>query len=77
MCWDLNPQPVAYEARTPPQDHLGKWERRVLKFVLNKACPVFYNLAVGSEFGQFGKMLLGAGHFLVKPLGFVNSQRVT
>ena len=22
-CWDLNPQSLAYEARTIPQDHLG------------------------------------------------------
>ena len=25
-------------------------------FVLNKAFPIICNLAVGSEFGQFGKM---------------------
>ena len=23
LCWDLNPQPLAYEARTIPQDHQG------------------------------------------------------
>ena len=28
---------------------------RVLKFVLNKACPIICNLAVGSELCQFGK----------------------
>ena len=31
-------------------------EARVLMFVLNKACAIICNLAVGSEFGQFGKM---------------------
>ena len=25
LCWDLSPQPLAYEARTIPQDHLGRW----------------------------------------------------
>ena len=24
FCWDLSPQPLAYEARTIPQDHEGR-----------------------------------------------------
>ena len=32
-------------------------EIKVLKFVLNKACPIICNLAVGSEFCQIGKKL--------------------
>ena len=40
----------------PEQDQLGNSNWRVLKFVRNKVCPVIFNLAVGSEFGQFGKM---------------------
>ena len=48
-------EPLAYEARTIPQDRLGKWVWRVLKSVLNKACPIIFNLAVSRKFGQFEK----------------------
>ena len=48
-----------YEARTLPQDQLGKWHWRVFKFmirhVLLSTCLIICNLAVGSEFCQFGK----------------------
>ena len=50
LCWE--PQLLAYEASTLPQDQLRKSDWRVLKFVLNKACPIICNLAVSSEFRQ-------------------------
>ena len=28
LCWDLNRPPLAYEARTKPQDYLGKSVQR-------------------------------------------------
>ena len=42
---------LGIEPLTIPQDHLGKWDWRVLKFVKS-----FAVLAVNSEFRQFGKM---------------------
>ena len=44
MCWELNPRPMVYKARTLPIDQIGKQDWRVLKFVLNKACPIVCNL---------------------------------
>ena len=40
LWWELNPQPLVYEARTLPQD-LGKWHWRVLKLCSTKHAQSF------------------------------------
>ena len=64
--------------RNLPQDHLGKWDWMVLKFVLNKACPIICNLTDGSEFGQFGKTSIGTYRFIniTKQITYANNYAV-